>query len=95
MSRARSYTNFYNTIIFELLESCYRSVFEIACGKDIHSIAFPSISTGVYGYPKRLAAEIASMVMREFESDFDTIIACCFSEHDALIYRGLLCPDIC
>jgi len=78
----------------ELLESTYRNVFEIARGnKDIRTIAFPAISTGVYGFPKRLAAEIASKVMREFESDFETIIACCFNERDAEIYRDLLHPD--
>ena len=70
-----------------LLESAYRSVFEIAGGKDIRSIAFPSISTGVYGFPKTPAAQIASAVMHEFESEFDSIIACCFSEQDAEIYR--------
>ena len=73
-----------------LLASCYRVSFELALGKDIRSIAFPGISTGVYGYPKREAAEIAVSVMQHFEPEFDTIIACCFSEEDGAIYRQVL-----
>jgi len=47
-------------------------------------------STGVYGYPKDLAAAIAVRVMREFEEQFKEIIACCFSADDAARYRHLL-----
>ncbi len=74
----------------ELLEGCYRCALELARGKDVRSIAFPAISTGVYGYPKRGASQVAITVMREFEPEFETIIACCFSEDDAAIYRELL-----
>ena len=74
----------------ELLEGCYRCSFELAHGKDVRSIAFPAISTGVYGFPKDAAAEIAIAVMRDFEADFETIIACCFSDGDAALYRALL-----
>ena len=49
----------------ELLASCYRSCLEIALDKGIRSIAFPSISTGIYGYPLKEAAEIAIGVARE------------------------------
>jgi len=73
-----------------LLESCYRRSFELARENQVRSIAFPGISTGVYGYPKQSAAETAVRVMREFEPEFDRIIACCFSEEDAAIYRQLL-----
>ena len=73
-----------------LLEGCYRCSFQLASGGDVRSIAFPAISTGVYGYPKRAASQIALAVMREFEPEFETIIACCFSEDDAAIYRQLL-----
>lgn len=73
-----------------LLESCYRNSMELGLKHDVRTIAFPGISTGVYGYPKTLAAAIAIQVMQEFESCFDTIIACCFSEQDAEMYRGLL-----
>jgi O-acetyl-ADP-ribose deacetylase (regulator of RNase III) len=44
----------------------------------------------VYGYPKAKAAEIAVMVMREYENKFEEIIACCFSEGDKKLYEGLL-----
>lgn len=73
-----------------LLESCYRHSFELAREKQARSIAFPAISTGIYGYPKQSAAETAVRVMREFEPEFDRIIACCFSEEDAVIYKKLI-----
>ncbi|NIR28585.1 MAG: O-acetyl-ADP-ribose deacetylase, partial [Gammaproteobacteria bacterium] len=70
-----------------LLESCYRQSLELARERGARSVAFPSISTGAYGYPKREAAKVAVGVMRRYESDFDRIIACCFSEEDAETYR--------
>ena len=54
------------------------------------SIAFPAISTGVYGYPKRDAAEIALDVMRVHEDRFERIVACLFDEESLRIYRGLV-----
>ena len=74
----------------ELLERCYQRCFEIALDNQIQTIAFPAISTGVYGYPKQAAALIATTQMREFESKFNSIIACCFSEVDVEIYARLL-----
>ena len=74
----------------ELLASCYRRSFEVALESGVRSIAFPAISTGVYGYPKDKAAAIAVGVMREFESEFDEIVACCHSGEDLGIYSGLL-----
>lgn len=74
----------------ELLRSCYRRAFELARDKQAASIAFPCISTGVYGYPKQAAAEIALDEMRAHEKDFERIVACCFSEEDARIYRECL-----
>lgn len=73
-----------------LLESAYRASFRLAQDVDARSIAFPAISTGVYGFPKERAAKIAIAVMREFEPNFSRIIACCFSADDAAIYRALL-----
>ncbi|HEX6929049.1 MAG TPA: O-acetyl-ADP-ribose deacetylase [Gammaproteobacteria bacterium] len=70
----------------ELLESAYRNSFKRAIEKGARSIAFPAISTGVYGYPKDEAARIALGVMREHEKDFEKIVVCCFSEADAEVY---------
>lgn len=74
----------------ELLESCYRSCFELALQNGIRSIALPAISTGVYGYPKEGAAQIAVRVMREYEGRFKEIVACCFSAADAELYQRVL-----
>jgi O-acetyl-ADP-ribose deacetylase (regulator of RNase III) len=73
-----------------LLESCYRRCLQVALEHSIGTIAFPAISTGVYGYPKEAAARIATSVMREHQDRFAEIIACCFSEQDASTYRRAL-----
>jgi O-acetyl-ADP-ribose deacetylase (regulator of RNase III) len=73
-----------------LLANCYRNSLKLALKHGVKSIAFPGISTGVYGYPKDEAAKIAVATMREHENKFDEIIACCFSEADRKIYESLL-----
>jgi O-acetyl-ADP-ribose deacetylase (regulator of RNase III) len=73
----------------ELLASSYAACFSLARDRGIRTIAFPAISTGVYGYPKREATVIALSSMLAVE-EFDLIIACCFSERDADLYHGLL-----
>jgi O-acetyl-ADP-ribose deacetylase (regulator of RNase III) len=74
----------------ELLAGCYRNSLALAKQQGVRTIAFPSISTGVYGYPKDAAARIAIRVMREFGSEFEEIIACCFSEADVALYKQLM-----
>lgn len=74
----------------ELLESAYRNALELAVRHGVRTIAFPAISTGVYGFPKHRAAETAVRVMRAHESEFERIIACCFSRGDADIYRQVI-----
>ena len=73
-----------------LLDSCYRKSFGLALEKGAESIAFPAISTGVYGYPKREAARIAVTAMRDYEQRFKRVIACCYSAEDAALYRSML-----
>jgi O-acetyl-ADP-ribose deacetylase (regulator of RNase III) len=75
------------------LASCYRRSLQIAAAKSVGSIAFPCISTGVYGYPKRAAAEIAVAAVAAFpaaSSSIASIAFVCFSAHDLSIYRQLL-----
>ena len=72
------------------LESAYQNSLELAKSNGVRTIAFPAISTGVYGFPKDEAARIALNEMRARENDFDEIIACCFSKADADLYRELL-----
>ena len=73
-----------------LLENCYKNCFRLALEKGLVSIAFPGISTGIYGYPKVPAARIAVSVMRENAQKFKEIISCCFSADDVRIYEGIL-----
>lgn len=70
----------------QLLTACYRNVLELARCYEVKSIAFPAISTGVYGYPKHDAAQIALMQMQLYAPYFERIIACCYSVLDFSIY---------
>ena len=76
----------------ELLASCYRRSLQLAAQHQLRTIAFPAISTGVYGYPKRAAAEIAVASTRQHASgdNFARIIFCCFDSESLTIYEELL-----
>jgi len=77
----------------ELLASCYRNSLQLAADLDLHSIAFPGISTGVYGYPVELAARVAVEAVRTSLPKLASIrevIFCCFSAADLAVYRGLI-----
>lgn len=77
----------------ELLTQCYTNALQIAEEKQLASIAFPSISTGVYQYPKQAAAEIAVNVCGEqlqHMTHVQNVIFCCFSQVDYDIYAKLL-----
>jgi O-acetyl-ADP-ribose deacetylase (regulator of RNase III) len=76
-----------------LLASCYTRSLELALENEVYSIAFPCISTGVYGYPKELAATVAVDAIRKFLEDHPgpiDVTFCCFSQDDYDIYMGLL-----
>ena len=77
----------------DLLASCYRRSLELARAAGLRSIAFPAISTGVYGYPLEEAAQIAIATVREFlrvSGSIDEVVFCCFSESDLAVYERLL-----
>jgi O-acetyl-ADP-ribose deacetylase (regulator of RNase III) len=77
----------------ELLTACYRRSLELAVDHKIKSIAFPSISTGRYGFPRSLAAPIAVSTVRDFDlsrSELREVIFCCYSPEDLGVYRELL-----
>lgn len=83
----------------ELLASCYRRSMEVATAKGVTSLAFPSISTGIYGYPIELAAGVAVASVRRalqgpsFPSSLKEIVFCCFSAEDLAIYERVLKQD--
>lgn len=75
----------------ELLESCYRSCLEIAVQNQIESIAFCCISTGVFGFSQKEAAEIAVRMVQDFQKFHEIkVIFNVFKESDDEIYRQLL-----
>ena len=78
----------------ELLAGCYRNSLELAMEHGIRSVAFPSISTGVYSYPVQQAAEIAVRTVREVVKEhpeaFDEILWVLFDEQTKLMYDEAL-----
>ena len=77
----------------ELLANCYRNSLKLAEENEVKSIAFPSISTGVYGYPIEEAARIAVETVRSIDPDLksvEEVIFCCFSRRALDVYQALL-----
>ncbi|MBE6101233.1 MAG: O-acetyl-ADP-ribose deacetylase [Selenomonas ruminantium] len=78
----------------ELLAGCYRHSLELAMEHGIRSVAFPSISTGVYSYPVQQAAEFAVQTVRavleEHPEEFDEILWVLFDKRTKLVYDGAL-----
>lgn len=79
----------------ELLASCYRASLRLAEQFHARSIAFPAISTGVYGFPKQRAAEISVREVRQHgaNSPIEQVIFCCFDEETRAIYRELISSE--
>lgn len=76
----------------DLLASCYRRSLEVAVEVGARSVAFPAISTGVYGYPVVPAAEIAVRTIREFAGEVDLVRIVAFNDAVFESYQTLLQP---
>jgi len=77
----------------ELLAACYRASIELAAQHGVATLAFPSISTGIYGYPIDLAAKLAVSTVRAAVEEFSGIqevVFCCFSQADLAVYERVM-----
>ena len=77
----------------ELLASCYRESLRLAAEAGDESVAFPCISTGVYGYPKEEACDVAVATVAEWLTGHElprSVVFCCFERGDAELYRRRL-----
>lgn len=80
----------------QLLANCYRNSLLLAVGNSVKSIAFPNISTGVYHFPKKLAADIALKEVQNFillDQTIESIFFVCFDDENFLIYQERLRDD--
>lgn len=80
----------------ELLRSAYHESLKLAEANQLREVAFPCISTGVYGYPPVQACATAVAAVREFLAEHalpETVIFCCFSDRDAGLYRKQLSQE--
>ena len=76
-----------------MLASCYRQSLHLATWHDVRSIAFPAISTGVYGYPLQAASEIAVAAVRDALTEapaIEKVVFCCFGAEVARLYEMIL-----
>jgi O-acetyl-ADP-ribose deacetylase (regulator of RNase III) len=77
----------------ELLANCYRNSLALAAEHGLHSVTFPSISTGVYGFPIERAARVALRAMDAFlqgNESLERVIAVTYSAHDTAVYRAAM-----
>lgn len=77
----------------KLLASCYRESLSLAATQQLTSIAFPCISTGIYGYPPEQAVKVAIAAVRDFlrtPCSLQEVIFCCFLASDLALYQAAL-----
>lgn len=77
----------------ELLANAYRNCLRVAVENNVQSIAFPGISTGIYGYPKAEAAKVAIQTVKEFlanTSIIEQVTFVCFDDENFALYKDLL-----
>ncbi|WP_075342723.1 O-acetyl-ADP-ribose deacetylase [Tenacibaculum agarivorans] len=77
------------TLEKELLSNCYRNSLQLAKENNLESIAFPNISTGIYRFPKDLAAKIAIQAVKE-NPVLEKVIFVCFDEENYKIYKEII-----
>jgi O-acetyl-ADP-ribose deacetylase (regulator of RNase III) len=80
----------------KLLAACYRHSLQLAAANGIATLAFPSISTGIYGYPIELAAKVAVSTVRatlQVVDGINEVIFCCFSATDLQVYERELAGE--
>ena len=80
----------------QYLFNCYKKSLLLSTHHDIDTIAFPNISTGIFGYPKELAAETAIAAVRQHQRSgrkLKEIVFCCFDEENFQLYDRLLKED--
>lgn len=72
----------------EKLKNCYVNSLQLAEKNNVHTIAFPNISTGIYNFPKKKAADIAISTIKSFKSEIiKKVILVCFDEENYLLYN--------
>lgn len=77
----------------QLLEACYRNSLSLASEQSLKTIAFPNISTGVYGYPKNEAARIAIITVQSWlmtHPEFEKVYFVVFDEENFILYKDML-----
>jgi O-acetyl-ADP-ribose deacetylase (regulator of RNase III) len=74
----------------ELLARCYRNSLAVAQKNGLKTIAFPAISTGIFGYPKEPATEIAVREVKAHAGALEKVIFCCFDRATADLYRAVI-----
>lgn len=75
----------------KMLRACYDKALHLCDVHELRSVAFPAISTGIYGYPLQQATEVAVATVRSWRCQGpDEVIFCCFTPEDAEVYRSIL-----